>query len=53
MHCDSKKRMKKMGGGKAKKRMAYNKGGYTSIYDMESDCKEKCGYNTMKIEGEK
>ena len=53
MHCDSKKRMKKMGGGKAKKRMAYNKGGYASVQDMESACNSKVGYNTMKIEGEK
>ena len=42
-----------MGGGKAKKRMAYNKGGYASVQDMESACNSKVGYNTMKIEGEK
>jgi len=48
-----KKRLGKAGGGMAKKRMTYNKGGYASVYDMESDCKRKAGYNTMKIEGEK
>jgi hypothetical protein len=48
-----KKRLGKAGGGMAKKRMAYNKGGYASVYDMESDCKGKAGYNTMKIKGEK
>ena len=40
-------------GGVAKKRMAYNKGGYASVHDMESDCNSKVGYNTMKIKGEK
>jgi len=47
------KKAKLSKGGMAKKRMAYNKGGYASVYDMESDCKRKAGYNTMKIEGEK
>jgi|TARA_E500000305_G_scaffold5865_1_gene4735 hypothetical protein len=49
-----KKRMAYMYGGMSdKKRMKYNKGGYASIYDMESACKSKAGYNTMKMEGEK
>ncbi len=46
-----KKKKGYMKGGKV--RQAYNKGGYASIYDMESDCKSKAGYNTMKITGEK
>jgi len=32
-------------GGKKEERMAYGKGGYASIKDMEKQCTNKAGYN--------